>query len=125
MKLARILAAPSFSLVPFTLPALAFAQTSGATTFQALANTVVKILNAGAILMIVGALVVYFYSIAGNLFRMNQGEASGEDLRKTLLWGIVVLFIMVSIWGIIQFLQYSLFGGPPPAASNGVIIYQQ
>ncbi len=106
----------------FTLPAVAFA--AAATTFQALVSSIVQILNAGAVLLIVATIVVYFYGIVGNLFKMNRGEASGEELRKVILRGILVLFLMVSIWGVIRILQNSLFGGPPPQATNGVIIYQ-
>ena len=102
-----------------------FAQSGAPTTLQAVANSAATILNDGAILLIAATLVVYFYSIAGDLYKISQGEAKGDDLKKTLLWGIAILFVMVSLWGIIQILQYSLFGGPPPSASqNGVIIYQ-
>jgi len=107
------------------LPAIAAAQSSAPTTLQALARSAATILNDGAILLITASVAVYFYSIAGDIYKISQGEADGGDLKKTLLWGILIIFAMVSIWGIIQILQFSLFGGPPPSASsNGVIIYQ-
>jgi glucan phosphoethanolaminetransferase (alkaline phosphatase superfamily) len=108
----------------YALPMLAFAQ-SAPTSFQDLANSIVKILNAGAILLITAAVAVYFYNIVGNVFKINRGEGSGADLRKSLWLGLLIIFVMVSIWGIIQILQNSLFGGPGPSASNGVIIYGQ
>ncbi len=104
------------------LPAVVWAQ-SAPTTLQALAQSAATILNDGAVLLITASVAVYFYSIAGNIFKMSRGEAIGDDLKKTLYWGIVIIFAMVSIWGIIQVLQYSLFGGPPPAATNGVVVY--
>lgn len=108
------------AILALLLPSAAFAQTVN--SFQALVGKVVAILNAGAILLIAVAVVVYFYTIVGNIFQMRQGETS-SDLKNTIVRGMLVIFVMVSIWGIIQFLQYSLFGGPPPAATNGVIIY--
>ena len=93
------------------------------TTLQALARSAATILNDGAVLLITASVAVYFYSIAGDIYKISQGEADGGDLKKTLLWGMIVIFAMVSIWGIIQILQFSLFGGPPPSATNGVIIY--
>jgi len=111
-------------LIPLSFIALPSVTFAAATTFQSLANSIVQILNAGAVLLIVATIVVYFYSIVGSIFSMRNGEANGAELRTILLRGILVLFLMVSIWGIIHLLQYSLFGGPPPAASNGVIIYQ-
>ena len=120
MKQLRILGVLLASLIE---PSIALAQS--VTSFQTLARSVVTILNDGAILMIAAAVAVYFYGIAGNIFKISQGEASGEDLKKNIFWGMFIIFLMVSIWGIIQFLQYSLFGGPPPSASSsgGVIIY--
>jgi hypothetical protein len=101
--------------VPYSAPA--------PTTLQALASSAATILNDGAILLITASVAVYFYSIAGDIFKISRGEASGDELKKTLFWGLLVIFAMVSIWGIIQILQYSLFGGPPPSATNGVINY--
>ncbi len=106
------------------LPSIALAQTAPS-SFQDLANSIAKLLNAGAVLLIAGAVVIYFYNIVGNIFKMSQGEGSGADLRRSLWMGILIIFVMVSIWGIIQILQNTLFGGPGPSASNGVIIYGQ
>ena len=105
------------------LPAITLAQSTN--SFQSLANTIAKILNAGALLLITGAIAVFFYNIVGDVIRMQQGHDVGADLRKTVMVGIGIIFVMVSIWGIIQLLQNSLFGGPGPAASNGAIIFNQ
>lgn len=119
MKISRISAAIVSLLA---LPAVVLAQTI--TSFQSLANSLATILNDGALLLIAAALVVYFYSIASNVFKIGRGETTGPAFRRSLWWGLAIIFLMVSIWGLIQFLQYSLFGGPSPSAgSNGVIIY--
>ena len=101
-------------------PVVANAQ--AATTLQAFANSIAQLLNAGAILLITATIVVYFYGIASNIFKVSQGEAKA-DFSKYLMSGIIALFLMVSIWGVIRVLQYSLFGGPGPSSSNGVIMY--
>lgn len=31
-------------------------------------------------------------------------------MRSYLVWGIIIIFVMVSIWGILQLLQNTLFG---------------
>jgi hypothetical protein len=103
------------------LPTISFAQATN--SFQSLANTIAKILNAGALLLITATIVLYFYSIVGSIMRLKEGKVDSTELRKTIFVGLGIIFVMVSIWGIIQILQNSLFGGPGPAASNGVIIY--
>jgi hypothetical protein len=108
------------TILSSAFPIVANAQ--AATTLQAFANSIASLLNAGAILLITATIVVYFYGIASNVFKIGQGEAK-SDFSKYLMSGIIALFLMVSIWGVIRVLQYSLFGGPGPSASNGVVMY--
>lgn len=118
----RILRIGAIVVTLLALPAVALAQ--AVTSFQSLANSLATIFNDGALLLIAAALVVYFYSIASNIFKIGRGETTGPAFRRSMMWGLGVIFLMVSIWGLIQFLQYSLFGGPSPSAgSSGVIIY--
>lgn len=96
----------SFTLATLTLPGVAFASTP--TTFAGLANQVVQILGSATVDLIVLAIVVYFWGISSSLF--NQGEKGHERLREQLLWGIVVIFLAVSIWGVVSLVQSSIFG---------------
>ncbi len=112
MRKSRLIA-PLLSISTLLLPAFAFA--SAPTSFRDLAQSVAGMLEDGAMVLIAATIALYFYSIASDIFKMSQGEASGGDFRKTLMWGVIIIFVMVSIWGIIRFLQYSLFGGPPSA----------
>ena len=84
-------------------------------TFQELANTIVVILDNATSVLIVLGIVVYFYGVSTNI--MKSGESDREKLRNYLVWGIIVLFVMVSIWGIIGLLQSTLFGDS--AAATG------
>ncbi|HVM73524.1 MAG TPA: hypothetical protein VMU13_01435 [Candidatus Paceibacterota bacterium] len=118
MKRSRILAILAAWL---SLPSIVLAATAG--SLGALAHTVAVILNAGAALLLTATFVVFFYNVVGNIFKMSRGEANGDDLKKNLLWGIIIIFFMVSIWGIIQIVQNSLFGGASPSSSSGVTIY--
>ncbi|HUO56075.1 MAG TPA: hypothetical protein VMU27_01425, partial [Candidatus Paceibacterota bacterium] len=92
-------------LIILATPAVAFAAPN---TFKDLATTAAHILNYGAGALLTAAVAVYFWSIASGIYKINQGEASGGQLRSTILWGIIIIFFMVSIWGIIQFLQHDL-----------------
>jgi len=47
--------------------------------------------------------IVKFISAAGD-------EKKIEDGKKFLVWGVIGLFIMFSIWGILQFFSDSFFG---------------
>jgi hypothetical protein len=52
----------------------------------------------------------FFWNIAVAIWRLGSDEG-GEDARKRLFWGVVAIFVTVSVWGIIQFAS-SIFGTP-------------
>lgn len=79
------------------LPALASAATLLNTL--ALANT---FLNALIGLFITLAIVVFFWGLIKYL--VNAGEAKAEGLQ-IMFYGVLAIFVMVSIWGIIRLLQ--------------------
>src|SRR3989344_1687727 len=71
-------------LASIALPQSVFA--AAPKDFLQLAGELINILNLATLTLIIAGFVVYF-------------------------WGILVLFVMVSIWGIIGLLQNTLFGG--------------
>lgn len=114
------------------LPAVVFAQNSVAqTTFgqtatqmgqnvaigigslaglvEVITQTLVKSL---ATLFLSAALLAFFYGIVEYIWGKRQGEAKtikvGNDFMK---WGLIALFVMFSVYGIIQLFQGILFNG--------------
>lgn len=113
MKLLRPILLISMILVP----AVAFAQAPR--TFQELAVDIVDILDATTAVLILAGIVVYFYGISINI--LNFGEDGMEKVKAYFFWGIIILFVMVSIWGILRLLQNTLFGGSPNNPSTGEV----
>lgn len=81
-----------------TLPILAAAATILDTL--ALANTV---LNALIGLFVTLAIIAFFWGLIKYLFGEGS-EGKGEGL-KIMFYGVIVIFVMVSIWGIVRLLQ--------------------
>ena len=93
-------------LVVYTTPTVVFA---AARTFNELACEVVNIIDTATLTLIVFGLVVYFWGVVTSI--PHLGDEKGAEKRKSVFfWGIIVLFIMFSIWGIVQILQRTLFG---------------
>lgn len=86
-------------------------------TFIELADLVVLILDNATIVLVVLGIVVYFYGISTNILKFS--EEGGEKLRQYFLWGILVIFVMVSIWGILKLLQSTIFGSNPYNSGGG------
>ena len=59
-------------------------------------------------ILVVIALAVFFWGLVKYLFKLGgeEGSKNGKDL---MIYGIVALFVMVSIWGIINFIA-NFFG---------------
>jgi len=102
------------SLILLT-PTLALA--AAPKTFAELANLIVSFLNSAAGLLIIAGVVIYFYGVSSNILKMSS--EGGRAAREYLVWGIIVIFVMVSIWGILELLQNTLFGNSPNDPSTG------
>ena len=96
------------------VPVVAFAQT--VTDITTLVQFFLGIIQQLVVLVIAIALLTFLWGMAR--FIMNAGDKDGvEQGRKLMLWGIVGLFVMVSVWGLVGILQNSFFGGGAPADS--------
>jgi hypothetical protein len=84
------------------LPFLAFAQ-NVSNVLTTIGNLVKQALPIVAGL----ALLAFFWGLARFIFAQGKEDAKkqGKDL---MIWGAIALFVMVSIWGIVRFIQTSL-----------------
>jgi len=99
------------------LPTVAFAQAPR--TFQELAADIVDIFNSTTAVLIVAGIVIYFYGVSTNILKFS--DEGGEKVKAYFLWGIIILFVMVSIWGILQLLQRTLFGTASTNPATGQV----
>jgi len=108
----------SIFLIALFLPSLVFAAPR---TFEQLAGIFVQILNGGIGVALVLGIVIYFLGIATSLGKLNAGNT--EKIRTHLLWGLIALFVMISVWGILALLRNTLFGGGAPDFSgSGTVV---
>lgn len=88
------------------LPSLALAAPR---TFSELADLVTNLINGGIGVALILGLVIYFYGIATSIPKTGQGDM--ERIRAHFFWGIIALFVMFSVWGIVALIRNTLFGG--------------
>ncbi|MDO8482127.1 MAG: hypothetical protein Q7S75_03535 [bacterium] len=106
----------SFSTLA-TAMLLAPVMASAQTLFNTL-NIFTSLLNGLMVLFITLAIVVFFWGLIKYIFNRNGGEKEGAEGATLMIWGIIALFVMLSIWGIIGLLR-TTFGvtantGPIP-----------
>jgi heme/copper-type cytochrome/quinol oxidase subunit 2 len=69
-----------------------------------------------AVVLIVSIAVVYFiWSVFR--FMTTEDESTKNTAKKNMVWGIVAIFVMISIWGLVAILQ-STFGIFATKANN-------
>ncbi len=84
-------------------------------------NLKLLITNAGALLnsiipiLITIALIVFFW---GLIKYIRSGKAAGA--KDVMIAGLVGLFVMVSVWGIIRLAQDTLFNGKVQNSPSGI-----
>lgn len=82
------------------LPALVFAQ-GKITTFEGLVNKFITIIKYVVPLIFAIALVAFLWGVFQYFF---SGAEKKEEAKDFLLYGIIGLFIMVSVWGLVRIL---------------------
>lgn len=86
-----------------------------------LINSVGRLVNSLVVLVIALAVLAFFWGLAKFIFNVSGDEKSVEEGKRIMIWGIIALFVMVSVWGIIRFAQGELNLRrflPPPTQSN-------
>lgn len=100
-----------YKAVPFLilliLPIVSLAQPSdrlGGTyrIFTAIKNLVTEILVP---LVFILGLLAFFYGVVKYVW--SEGEGKGEG-KKIMVWGIVALFVMSAVWGLVAFIGEEL-----------------
>lgn len=98
-------------IIPILLlsPTILFAQGS-VTDLSGLGNFIDNIKNNVIVnlsaLFLTTAVVAFFYGIVKYLFAMRDGDATEINKGKqVMLWGLIALFVMFSIWGLVKFSQ--------------------
>ncbi|MFA6270212.1 MAG: hypothetical protein WC657_03330 [Candidatus Paceibacterota bacterium] len=90
-----------FVLTLTVLPVLASAEALGETStfFTNLKTMVTDVLIP---LVFTLALFFFFWGVAKYIW--SEGTAKAEG-RQIMIWGVVALFVMASVWGLVRFIQ--------------------
>ena len=86
------------------LPSIAFAQTTGFGIISELG----RIVQAITPVIVALALLYFFWGLAKYILAAGD-ESAQSDGKKIMIMGIIALFVIVSVWGLVQVLN-STFG---------------
>lgn len=82
-------------------------------TFSDLIKIILDLIKLAVPVLVGIALLVFFLGLTKFIFRLGGDEKAVTEGKSLIIWGLVALFIMVSIWGLLRFV-YGEFGFPRP-----------
>jgi membrane protease YdiL (CAAX protease family) len=88
------------------VPVLSFAQAPIARTIDGFLDYVLYLAGRALPLLILAALVLLLFGIVRTFF-FNSDEGKRAEGKSFVLWGIIALFVMVSVWGLVNILRGS------------------
>jgi len=90
-------------VVLLSAPGLAFAVSD----FESLKGLIITILNGVTILLLAFA-VVFFLAGVVKYIAAGADEEKRKESRNTIVYGIIGLFVMVSVWGLVGLVKNTL-----------------
>lgn len=87
-------------------PSISFAATDFASVGTLVNNFTTNVVTAVGYLMLTLAVVVFFWGIVEFIWAAREGKVEEKTKGRAMMtWGLVALFVMFSVWGIISFAQ--------------------
>lgn len=90
----------SFTGLLALTPFLALAQTG-----QDVLRTIGDLISLATPVVVALALLYFFWGLASFILAAGGDDEKKQKGRSTMIWGIIALFIIVSIWGLIGVVQ--------------------
>ncbi len=81
----------------------------GGSTLQSLIGELIGLINVIIPVLISIGLVIFFWGLVQYIYAAGDSSAHRRG-RELIIWGLIALFVMVSIWGITGLLCESFFG---------------
>jgi hypothetical protein len=94
-------------------PVFAFAQQLG--NVETFMRSIGRLIDLALPMVVALALLGFFYGLAKFVFNAGD-DGAREEARSIMIWGVIALFVMVSVWGLVQFLGNAL--GITPGATG-------
>ena len=91
------------------------------TGIKDLITAVGGLINPLIVILVGAALLVFFWGLAKFIFRVGGDEKAVEGGKRLMIWGLLALFVMISVWGIIRFMQNALLLPLPGSGGSPIL----
>jgi len=97
-----------FALIVLSAPLLAYADTEPLYQTGRLVTSAGNLVSNLVKLAIALALLVFFWGLVKFIFKIGGDEKAVAQGRPLMIWGLVALFVIISVWGLVRLLQTEL-----------------
>jgi heme/copper-type cytochrome/quinol oxidase subunit 2 len=94
---------------------------STGSTFASAVQTLIGLLNMIVGVLVALAVVVFFIGLVRYIKDAADSKGHKEG-RERIIWSMVALFILFSVWGILALMSVTFFGSDNPSAGAGVFV---
>jgi hypothetical protein len=78
-------------------------------TFSTIVHSIVSLINTTVLVLATLAIVVFFVGLVRYI--RESGDAKGHaEARQRIMWSLVAIFVLVSMWGILAVMNVAFFG---------------
>ena len=76
-------------------------------TLSSLVTALIGLMNSFIPVLVGGAIIFFFVGLIRYIY--SAGDAKGRtNGRATIIWGLIGMFVIFSLWGILHFMQVAL-----------------
>ncbi len=83
------------------LPLVSFAQEGSLSNLEELVTSIGRIVNLLIPIVFALALLVFFWGLVMYIFAKEDNK---DQAKKTMIWGVVALFVMAAVWGLVAWI---------------------
>lgn len=114
-KISGITLSSVLSLSAFALPMVTFAQGGGVRQLIQMVGGIVQAL----IPIVIGlAVLVFLWGVLNYVIKSD--DPGKKEAKDFMLWGIIALFVMVSVWGLVNILRDTLDLNPATPSAPAI-----
>lgn len=112
------------SIGAFMLPVIALAQGTGQggqrTTLGNILETIQTLVNQAVFVLVAIGILVFVYGIV--MYVISKDEAAKENARNLIIYGVIGLFAIVAVWGLVNVLAntFGVGGGVGVGDTGGI-----
>ncbi len=67
-----------------------------------------KIINPAIAITVALIMLFFFYNSATYLFKSNKSAEEKKKIMESLMWSVIVLFVLASVWGLVRLIANTL-----------------